>query len=53
MATNASSSMTASEHHLKRQLRLRDLVLSQVLTVVGSAWVGIGPAWETRSSWCG
>jgi amino acid transporter len=26
---------------LKRQLRLRDLVLSQVLTVVGSAWVGI------------
>jgi glutamate:GABA antiporter len=29
------------EHHLKRQLRLRDLVLAQVLTVVGSAWVGM------------
>ncbi len=28
-------------HVLKRQLRLRDLVLSQVLTVVGSSWVGI------------
>jgi amino acid transporter len=27
--------------HLPRQLSLRDLVLSQVLTVVGSAWVGI------------
>jgi amino acid transporter len=29
------------EHHLKRQLRLRDLVLAQILTVVGSAWVGL------------
>jgi amino acid transporter len=29
------------KHQLKRQLRLRDLVLAQVLTVVGSAWVGI------------
>jgi glutamate:GABA antiporter len=29
------------EHHLKRQLRLRDLVLAQVLTVVGSSWVGL------------
>ena len=28
-------------HGLHRQLRLRDLVLAQVLTVVGSAWVGI------------
>jgi glutamate:GABA antiporter len=28
-------------HHLKRQLTLRDLVLSQVLTVVGSSWVGL------------
>ncbi len=28
-------------HQLKRQLRLRDLVLAQVLTVVGSSWVGI------------
>jgi glutamate:GABA antiporter len=29
------------EHQLRRQLRLRDLVLAQVLTVVGSAWVGL------------
>ena len=28
-------------HQLRRQLRLRDLVLAQVLTVVGSSWVGI------------
>ncbi len=28
-------------HHLPRQLTLRDLVLSQVLSVVGSSWVGI------------
>src|SRR6202041_3784746 len=28
---------------LQRQLRLRDLVLTQVLCVVGSSWVGIAP----------
>ena len=28
-------------HTLLRQLRLRDLVLAQILTVVGSSWVGI------------
>lgn len=28
-------------HALKRQLRLRDLVLAQILTVVGSSWVGL------------
>ncbi len=36
--------MTAApsgNHGLERQLRLRDLVLAQVLTVVGSSWVGI------------
>jgi amino acid transporter len=32
---------TDSNHHLRRQLNLRDLVLSQVLTVVGSSWVGL------------
>jgi amino acid transporter len=32
---------TADNHGLHRQLRLRDLVLAQVLTVVGSSWVGI------------
>jgi amino acid transporter len=29
------------QHQLRRQLRLRDLVLSQILCVVGSAWVGV------------
>jgi amino acid transporter len=38
--TRSPGSDTA-EHSLKRQLRLRDLVLAQVLTVVGSSWVGI------------
>ncbi len=32
---------SADDHQLKRQLTLRDLVLSQVLTVVGSSWVGL------------
>ncbi len=32
---------TADDHHLSRQLTLRDLVLSQVLVVVGSSWVGL------------
>ena len=36
-----SSPDSASDHHLSRQLSLRDLVLSQVLTVVGSSWVGL------------
>jgi len=31
----------AENHHLSRQLNLRDLVFSQVLTVVGSSWVGL------------
>jgi amino acid transporter len=35
------NSSEPGEHGLKRQLRLRDLVLVQVLTVVGSSWVGI------------
>jgi amino acid transporter len=33
--------LEAAAHHLPRQLTLRDLVLSQVLCVVGSSWVGI------------
>jgi amino acid transporter len=32
---------SSDDHHLSRQLSLRDLVLSQVLTVVGSSWVGL------------
>ena len=39
--TQPSATGTAAAQHLPRQLNLRDLVLSQVLTVVGSAWVGI------------
>jgi len=35
------NSSERGEYGLKRQLRLRDLVLVQVLTVVGSSWVGI------------
>ncbi len=30
-----------NSHALVRQMRLRDLVLAQILTVVGSSWVGI------------
>lgn len=42
MVRQASASPNSSSgHHLARQLRLRDLVLAQVLTVVGSSWVGI------------
>jgi amino acid transporter len=36
-----SSAVGSSAAQLPRQLNLRDLVLAQVLTVVGSAWVGI------------
>jgi glutamate:GABA antiporter len=35
------SSTFPAEHGLKRQLALRDLVLAQVLCVVGSGWVGV------------
>ena len=37
----ANSSTPASEHGLKRQLGLADLVLAQVLCVVGTMWVGV------------
>jgi amino acid transporter len=36
-----STTAPAEDHGLHRQLSLRDLVLSQVLTVVGSSWVGL------------
>jgi len=32
------------EHRLRRQLGLRDLVLAQILCVVGSGWVGVAAA---------
>lgn len=39
MATISSTART--EHGLQRQLSLRDLILAQVLCVVGSGWVGV------------
>lgn len=36
-----AASSAATEHHLHRQLGLRDLVLTQILCVVGSSWVGV------------
>ena len=36
-----SPSSAANTHGLVRQMRLRDLVLAQILTVVGSSWVGL------------
>jgi len=39
--TQSLATGSTAAQHLPRQLNLRDLVLSQVLTVVGSAWVGI------------
>jgi glutamate:GABA antiporter len=35
------STPSHAEHRLQRQLGLRDLVLAQVLCVVGSSWVGV------------
>ena len=39
--TGAPTENHPGSHSLPRQLRLRDLVLTQVLCVVGSSWVGI------------
>jgi glutamate:GABA antiporter len=36
-----TSSSPQAEHGLQRQMGLRDLVLAQVLCVVGSSWVGV------------
>ena len=42
ITTNSQiASSAAGEHHLLRRLRLRDLVLAQILCVVGSSWVGV------------
>ena len=40
-STTAQAPPNRDDHHLVRQLRLRDLVLAQILVVVGSSWVGI------------
>jgi amino acid transporter len=39
--TQPGSSPPIAEHRLQRQLGLRDLVLTQILCVVGSSWVGV------------
>ncbi len=39
--TPLSAPLAEPSHALKRQLRLHDLVLAQILTVVGSSWVGL------------
>jgi len=39
--TQSAAVASPSEHRLQRQLDLRDLVLTQVLCVVGSSWVGV------------
>lgn len=41
MQEAAAGTRSLEQHELRRQLSLRDLVLTQALTVVGSAWVGI------------
>ena len=38
---STSQSPQEPGHELKRPMGLRDLVLAQILTVVGSSWVGI------------
>ncbi|WP_263350767.1 APC family permease [Acidicapsa acidisoli] len=40
-AAEISPSEATEQHRLRRQLGLRDLVLAQVLCVVGSMWVGV------------
>jgi glutamate:GABA antiporter len=39
--TTAAASPSIADHRLHRQLGLRDLVLTQILCVVGSSWVGV------------
>ena len=39
--TQSAAVASPPEHRLHRQLDLRDLVLTQVLCVVGSSWVGV------------
>lgn len=36
-----SATRASANHGLKRQLKLRDLVLTQVMSVVGASWVGV------------
>ena len=39
--TSQSASAAGDETRLRKQLGLRDLILAQILCVVGSSWVGI------------
>ena len=38
---NSAGANSAQDHRLRRQLGVRDLVLAQILCVVGSSWVGV------------
>jgi len=40
-AVSSPATYPDTEHRLRRQLALRDLVLTQILCVVGSTWVGV------------
>jgi hypothetical protein len=41
VAPSTAPRANADDHHLHRCLNLRDLVLAQILCVVGSSWVGV------------
>jgi glutamate:GABA antiporter len=41
ISDDGQSASSSDEHQLQRRLRLRDLVLAQILCVVGSSWVGV------------
>ena len=43
-------SSSDKDHHLHRQLGLRDLVLTQILCVVGSSWVGVAAGLGTAQT---
>ena len=41
MSIQPASTVAAEESRLPKQLGLRDLILAQILCVVGSSWVGV------------
>jgi amino acid transporter len=46
----ASEQPPTAHHLLKRHLRLRDLIFTQILSVVGNTWVGIAATLGTGES---
>lgn len=45
-----ANAASGANHNLKRQLGLRDLVLTQILCVVGSSWVGVAAGLGTAQT---